>query len=156
MNEPEVLRPTAAPWPPFPSASPVPGKNNGSGIQQPSWKSRSPPATGGVEKTVFKIRHDMKYLRDATKMLDPQAGAELEEAAQQSWSSGQLLLDMGRRGQMKLARNRDPVMIIQTAYSLHRFDMPFYLRLEAGADSIDHFVVDIENCFSQSRNQVPL
>jgi hypothetical protein len=97
-----------------------------------------------MDKTVFKIRHDMKYLREATKMLDPQAGSELEEAASQSWTSGQNLIDMGRTGQMKLARNRDPVMIIQTAYSLHKFDLPLYLRLEAGADSIDHFVVDIE------------
>ena len=97
-----------------------------------------------MDKTVFKLRHDMKYLREATKMLDPAAGSELEDAAHQSWTSGQQLIDMGRTGQMKLARNRDPVMIIQTAFSLHRFDLPLYLRLEAGADSIDHFVVDME------------
>ena len=77
-------------------------------------------------------------------MLDPQAGAELEDATNRSWTSGQKLIDMGRTDQIKLARNRDPVMIIQTAYSLHRFDLPLYLRLEAGADSIDQFVVDIE------------
>ena len=80
-----------------------------------------------MDKTVFKLRHDMKYLREATKMYDPAAGSELEDAAHQSWTSGQQLIDMGRTGQMKLARNRDPVMIIQTAFSLHRFDLPLYL-----------------------------
>ena len=83
--------------------------------------------------SVYKMRHDMKYVRDASKMFDPAAGADLEEAATQSWNSGQALIDMGRTGQMKLARNRDPVMIIQTAYSLHRYDLPLYLRFEAGA-----------------------
>ena len=97
-----------------------------------------------MDKTVFKIRHDMKYLCEATKMFGPQAGAELEDAANQSWTSGQKLIDMGRTGQMKLARNRDPVNLLQTAYSLHGFEFHLYLRLEAGADSIDHFVLDIE------------
>ena len=45
---------------------------------------------------------------------------------------------------MKLARNRDPVMTVQTAYPLHVIACHLYLRLHAGADSINHFVVDIE------------
>ena len=61
---------------------------------------------------MFKIRHDMKYLREATKMLDPQAGAELEDAANQSWTSGRKLIDMSKTGKMKLARNCDLVMIL--------------------------------------------
>ena len=143
-KNPGEQRPTSVPCPPLPSTSP--GNTKGSGIQQPDWKTKSPASGAGMDKTVFKIRHDMKCLREATNMLDTQAGAELEDAANQSWTSGQNLIDMamGRTGQMKLARNRDLVMIIQTAYSLHKFDLPLYLRLEAGTDSIDHFVVDIE------------
>ena len=56
-----------------------------------------------------------------------------------------------------LARNRDPTDIYHSTYSLGRFDLALYLRLEAGADSIEHTVVDpnaSRSCSTLLRKQV--
>ena len=48
---------------------------------------------------------------------------------------------------------KDPIDILQSAYSLAQFDLPLYLRFEAHADSLDHFVTDLETADKYIRIQ---
>ena len=144
-GSPFVPRDTGDTWPPFPQGSPA------SNVTQPEGHRfhRSKPLKNGDltadEQTNLQMQmeNDLKYMHN--KMYDPQAAAELETQAKHSWNIGQKLLKKGREWAMMLARNRDPAMIYQTTYSLGRFDLALYLRLEAGADSIEDTVVDLEN-----------
>ena len=138
-------RDTRDTWPPSPQGSPA------SNATQPEGHRfhRSKPLKNGdltaneTANVQMQMKNDLKYMHN--KMHGPQAAAELGDQAKHSWNSGQKLLKKDREGAMVLARNRDPAAIYQSTYSFGRFDLALYLRLEAGADSIDHTVVDLEN-----------
>ena len=138
-------RDTGDSWPPFPQGSPASNTTQPEGHR---FNRSGPLNTGNLsaeEKAnlQMQMKSDLKFMHN--KMHDPQAVAELENQAKHSWDNGQKLLKKGREGAMMLARNRDPADIYQSTYSLGRFDLALYLRPEAGANSIEHTVVDLEN-----------
>ena len=85
----------------------------------------------------IKMKHDLKFM--AGRMDDPAVARHLDDKQKESFASGRQLL--ATRSGQKVYYVKDPIDILQSAYSLAQFDLPLYLRFEAHADSLDHFVI---------------